>query len=201
MITLISLTFTRRNSWQEKFGMLTKKLLNWLVKNRLADRKLPELVSFGKAKTVMMLINQYEQAKAEELMTPKCLQLFEGKRIIMVVLHHQNKVEPVTSPDKKIHIINLFPKDFFGIGWPRKSFKTKLQDVKADLILSFDSMHDVRLQLASTESKTGFMVGLNEPSMISFYDLTFSVGAVTALEELFAIQTKYLTLLNGENDA
>jgi hypothetical protein len=181
--------------------MLTKFWLKWLVKKRMAGRTLPNLISFDKARNIMLLLNPDKDVKFGGFATPEYRQMFIGKQITMVVLNQHNKSIPYTSFEKNIRVINLFPKDFFWLGWPHKSYKSKMQEIKADLIMSFDKTYDVRLLLASTESENGFRVGLGESSMNSTYDLNLSIGEVSSYDEIFALQTSYLKSLTGENNA
>lgn len=179
--------------------MLTDRLLNYLVKRKMAQKEPSALLRISQAETIVLLVQLHDQQLHGQLSNKEFIHHFHGKDVWIIGLNqHKERVHLGELP-VNIRFIELNSRDFNLLGWPKGKLQKKIPTVKPDLIINFDHAADPRLTYIAGLMTTGFRLGLGQANPKSYYDLVLSIDETSSLNEIFEQFSKYLDSLYGHD--
>jgi hypothetical protein len=180
-------------------AMLTDRLLKYLVKRKMAQKKPSALLRFSRAKSIVLLFSMSDMGLYQQLLSKEFTKRFEGKEAWLFVLKKNMDNMPVEGLPDNWHYIELFSKDFNFLGWPKSKLGKKIPKIEPELIMNFAPTEDLRLTYVSSLMPAGFRLGLGKANPASYCDLTLSIDSSSSLMDTFEQFCKYLDSLYGHD--
>jgi hypothetical protein len=182
-------------------AMLTDRLLNYLVKSKMTNKKSSALLRMSQAKTIVLLVQLDDELMPLQLSNNEFTNRFEGKNVWIIGLNLNKERVQIAGLPANMHYIELQRKDFNFLGWPKRKLDKKIPAIRPELIMNFDHTADLRLTYIASLMPAGFMIGLGQANPNSYYDLTLAIDKASNLKETFEQFCKYLDLLYGHDKA
>ncbi len=180
-------------------AMLTDRLLNYLVKRKMAQKEPSALLKISQAKTIVLLVQLHDKQLYNQLRHTEFINQFHKKDVWIIGLNQHKKGVHLGEFPENIRFIELQSRDFNLLGWPKGKLQKKIPTVKPDLIINFDHAADPRLTYIAGLMPTGFRLGLGQANSKSYHDLMLSIDETSSLKEIFEHFSKYLDSLYGHD--